>query len=141
MRSVLVVDDEKWIREGIKSKLKKYGFSIDAIGEAENGTKAINLMKEHPYDIVISDICMNDMDGLKLCEILSRDFPKTQKIILSGYGEFDYATKAIREGVIDYLLKPIDYEDLVQALRRCEQRLKQEEDKYDMQFHSVLEQI
>lgn len=141
MRSVLVVDDEKWIREGIKSKLKKYGFSIDAIGEAENGTKAINLMKEHPYDIVISDICMNDMDGLKLCEILSRDFPKTQKIILSGYGEFDYAAKAIHEGVIDYLLKPIDYEDLVQALRRCEQRLKQEENKYDMQFHSVLEQI
>ncbi len=141
MLSILVVDDEVWIREGIKSKLKKSGIRQEYIAEAENGIQALKIMKEHPCDIVISDICMDDMDGLKFCEILTREYPKTQKIIVSGYNEFDYAAKAIREGVVSYLLKPVDSEELLEAINLCKKRLEKEESHYTRSNQQICEQI
>lgn len=141
MKRILIVDDELWIREGLKSKLQKFGFSLEEISEATNGMEALATMREKYYDIVISDICMNDMDGLKLCESLNEEFPNTQKIIISGYSEFDYAAKAIREGVVSYLLKPIDYTELKEAIQECQSRLDRLEQEKSREAQSHLEWI
>ena len=87
--------------------------------------------KLHP-DIVITDIKMPFMDGLELSDILKKKMPKIQIIILSGYGEFDYAKEAIKIGVTDYLTKPVTGEQLLEALNKVKQKLdkkkRQEED-------------
>ena len=66
MSRILVVDDEKWIREGIKVKLKRLGYSPNEIEEAGDGLEALEIMRRHPCDIVMSDIRMDGLDGLKL---------------------------------------------------------------------------
>ena len=123
MSRILIVDDEKWIREGIKVKLKRLGYSLDEIEEASDGLEALKIMRRCPCDIVMSDIRMDGLDGLKLCEILKTEFPLTQKVIICGYSEFDYAAKAIEVGVVSYLLKPVCFEEVSKVIGVCEKNL------------------
>ncbi|MGI6019465.1 MAG: response regulator transcription factor [Marvinbryantia sp.] len=124
MSKILIVDDEKWIREGIKVKLKRMGYRAEQIAEADDGIEALKKMKENPADIVLSDIRMDGMDGLKMCETLKAEYPWTQKVIICGYSEFDYAAKAIELGAVRYLLKPISFEELSDAVGVCEENLE-----------------
>ena len=126
MYRVLVVDDELWIREGLKAKLRKSPLELSVIDEAPSGAEALQLIENEPYDIVICDIRMQDMDGLRLCSILSQRYPLIKKIIISGYNEFDYAAKAMKDGVLAYLLKPIGSYELTNALKICIEKIKQE---------------
>jgi two-component system response regulator YesN len=107
---VLVVDDEKIEREGIKFLISHYDLPIE-ITEAENGLKALAVLKAQKVDILFTDIRMPFMDGLELIAEARTVQPDLKTIILSAYGEFGFAKEAIRLKVTHYLLKPVETEE------------------------------
>lgn len=118
MVKIFLVEDEKFVREGIKNEIdwKLYGF--DFVGEAADGELALPLIEMSRPDILITDIKMPFMDGLELGRIVKEKFPETVIIFLSGYDDFDYAQKAIHIGASEYLLKPISKEKLLSVLKK-----------------------
>lgn len=119
MLSILVVDDEEWIREGIIIKLKKDKLQFNNIYGASSGEEALVIIKNHEIDIVITDICMDNMNGLDLVANIKEINNDIEFIIVSGYSEFKYAERAINMGVKGYLLKPSTNEDLYNALNKA----------------------
>ena len=113
MYKVLIVDDEYLIREGLSESIswEKLGYKVS--GTARNGQEALDIMSEEPADIIITDVKMPVMDGITLCSIINKKYPKTKIIILSGYGEFEYAKRAIEYNVYSYILKPLNEDELV----------------------------
>lgn len=99
---------------------------IEIVGEAETGLEALAILAEKRADIVITDIRMPDMDGLDLAKEISENHEDINVIIETGFAEFDYATRAIRYGVSDYLLKPIKKDELQQAIRRIKDSSKKD---------------
>lgn len=117
MYSLLIVDDEQIEREGIKFLLNKYKLDLK-VYEADNGEKALELIKSNHIDILLTDIKMPFMDGLDLSYHAKKNNPSINVIIFSAYGEFDYAKKAIDNSVQNYLLKPIDPEEFFNVMSR-----------------------
>ena len=113
---VLVVEDEEVIRKGLIMSIDFEGLNCVLIGEASNGEEGAMLIKERKPDIVITDVTMPLMNGIEMIE-QTLDYNYTS-IIISGYNEFTYAKKAIRLGVCDYLLKPIDKKELNNVIQQ-----------------------
>lgn len=105
---VLLVDDEKLIREGLKTLIDWEGLGYEVIGEAANGEEAFRIIDENRPQLVIVDIKMPVMDGLTLIEKVNLRHINTRFIILSGHSEFEYAKKAMALNISQYVLKPID---------------------------------
>lgn len=125
MISVFLVEDEFIVREGIKNmNWEAYGLSF--VGEASDGELAFPLIKKKHPDIVITDICMPFMDGLELSRLVKKELPQTKILILSGHEEFEYAKDAIQIGVEEYLLKPINSDELLQVVRRAADKITEE---------------
>jgi two-component system, response regulator YesN len=123
MIKVMIADDEPFIRQGLRILInwEQYGFEV--CGEAANGKEALELMAETEYDLVITDIKMPNMSGLDLIEYTWDKVSKhTRFIILSGFYEFEYARKAIKYGVIDYVLKPVQKDELIRALENYKEQ-------------------
>lgn len=118
MLKVFLVEDEFIVRNGIKNSInwEKEGFSF--VGEASDGELAYPLIKDLHPDILITDIRMPFMDGIELSEQVHELYPEIRIIILSGYGEFTYAQKAIKIGVEEYLLKPISSAQLLESVKK-----------------------
>ncbi len=127
MYSILIVDDEKLICEGIRARIQKIGFhAIGDIYTAFSGNDAVKIFYRHNPSIVITDICMPEMDGLEFIKKVSTDCSSTKFIILSGYNEFQYAKTALKLGVMDYLLKPCSFENLKGVLETAVKLLNKE---------------
>lgn len=127
MLNVLLVDDEPWILEGLKTMIdwEKYGFHI--CGEALSGTEAFRMIQDHRPELVITDINMPNLSGLELIEQCNRLLPKPPKfVVLSGYDDFDYARSAMRQRVAEYLLKPVDDDDIDTLLIKLNKRIQDE---------------
>lgn len=107
MARILVVDDETIERKGIRFLFQKLGISAE-IFEAANGVKALEFLEEEEVDVLITDIKMPFMEGMELIEKAAQRYPSMKIIIYSGYGEFEYAKKAMRYHVSRYILKPVD---------------------------------
>lgn len=103
MYRVLVVDDEKLERDGIRFLLSMEEGEWE-IYEAANGKLALNELRKHPVDLMLTDIKMPHMDGLELSKKAREEYPDLEIIIFSGYGDFAFAQEAIRYGVTDYVL-------------------------------------
>ena len=105
---ILIVDDEEEIRLGVIKKInwESYGFKV--VGDAVNGVEAWEKANNLKPDIVMTDIRMPFMDGLELGEKIQEIMPSTKIIIFSGCDDFEYAQKAIRINVSEYVLKPIN---------------------------------
>lgn len=129
MISVFLVEDEFVVREGMKKNVDWAGSNIKFLGEAADGELAYPLIQKLKPDIVITDIKMPFMDGLDLSRLIRKELPKTKIVILSGYGDFDYAKQAINIGVTDYLLKPISSEKLLEAVRHVAGVVRAEREK------------
>ena len=132
MIRVFLADDEIAIREGIRnSKIwaedGKEGYVL--VGEAPDGEIALSMIRDEQPDILITDVRMPFMDGMQLAEMVTRQMPWIQVIILSGYDDFNYARKAMSLGVKDYLLKPISSQELKEALDRVSERMREERQK------------
>ena len=126
--TIMVVDDEEEIRLGIIKKIpwEEYGFKV--IGDAENGQEALEKAEKLRPDIVMTDIKMPFMDGLELGKKLTKKMPESKIIIFSGSDDFEYAQKAIKINVIDYVLKPINSNELIEILKRLKVKLDKEYD-------------
>ncbi|GGH36480.1 response regulator transcription factor [Paenibacillus segetis] len=118
MYKAIVVDDEKWIVEGIKAGVSwgKYGFEV--IGHADNGLEALQLIKTLRPDLVLTDIKMPEMNGLELIKNGKSVSPETLFVVLSGHAEFAYAQRAINYGTFGYCLKPFEIEEIHSMLAR-----------------------
>lgn len=110
--NLLIVDDEELIRQGLKARLEYLQIETDEIFEASNGKEALEIVDSYPVDVVITDIRMPDMDGLKMIKAIQESHKDIQFMVLSGYAEFSYAETAIRLGVKAYLLKPVSNDEL-----------------------------
>ncbi|WP_281888814.1 response regulator [Paenibacillus sp. YYML68] len=132
---IVVLDDEPIIRQGIIHKIGQTGLPVEVVGEAGDGRAGLELVRTLRPDLVVTDIHMPAMDGLTFIQEAQELNSSLRFIILSGYDDFDYAKRAIRYGVSDYLLKPLEEEELYAALSAQiermevqEQRLKQVEE-------------
>ncbi len=119
MIKLVIADDEKTIRETIFSIIDWKSMDIEVIGLCQNGVEAYNMIIDESPDIVLTDLKMPGMDGLELIEKVSESDKNTQFIILSGYGEFEYAKKAMSYGVREYLLKPCNEEQIIKSIKSC----------------------
>jgi two-component system response regulator YesN len=120
MQSVIIVDDEKAIRAGIR-KILSESISHIIFYEAKNGEEALNLIRERHFDLVITDIRMPKMDGIRLMSAIAeeRDGTRPRIIVLSGYDDFSYAQKAITYQAVSYILKPVDRTELISAVSKA----------------------
>ncbi len=108
-KKILVVDDEDIIRESISYILGKEGYAVET---AENGAIAYEKVQKDHYDLVISDIEMPEMKGIDLLEKIVRLNLHTSVIMITAYGSLETAIRALRAGAGDYLLKPLDFDEL-----------------------------
>ena len=117
MIKVLIVDDEPFIRQGLSLLIKWKEHGCEVIGEASNGNEAMDIIKNKSVDLVITDIKMPEMNGLELIKSAKDNgYNNIKFIVLSGFYEFEYAKTAIKYGVKDYVLKPIQKEELNHVL-------------------------
>ena len=147
MLKVFLVEDEFVVREGIKNNIDWASNGYEFCGEASDGELAFPMIQKAKPDIVITDIRMPFMDGLELSKLIKKELPQIEIIILTGHGEFEYAKEAIKLGIAEYLLKPINGEELLSEVDRValkiEERRKEREirEKYikEMEENSLKE--
>ena len=123
---VIVVDDEEEIREGIIRKIDWNALGYEVVGSAENGVEALELAEHLHPDVIMTDIKMSFMDGLQLCQHIAEKMPSVKMIIFSGFDDFEYAQRAIKLNVTEYLLKPVNAQELTQTLQKLKCQLDQE---------------
>ena len=123
---VLIADDEPIIREGIRDCIDWAALGMEVAAEAEDGEEALELVGQLHIDIVLVDMNMPFMDGIELIRRLREERPECRCLIISGHDEFAYAQEAVRLGVEDYILKPVDADQLHAALLRLRQRMDEE---------------
>ena len=143
MYKVFLVDDEYRIKERLQNLTDWSGTPFVFCGEASDGEMALSQINELKPDIVITDIQMPFMDGLELATILRSTMPWIQIIIISGYDEFDYAKRALKIGVTDYLLKPIKFEELEGVLEKAINKIiaEKEQNRKMLQIEDRLNSI
>jgi two-component system response regulator PilR (NtrC family) len=112
---ILVVDDEDIIRESLSYVLKKEGYLVE---EAGNGKTALDKLIQEPFDLIITDLEMPVMKGIRLLEEVKKLNLQTSVIIITAYGSLDTAISALRSGASDYILKPIEFDEILIKIRR-----------------------
>lgn len=113
---VMLVDDHTMVRKGLSLFLKAFD-DLELVGEAENGADAIRLCEETQPDVILMDIVMPDMDGVKATTIICQKFPHVKVIALTSFKEGDLVRNALKAGAIGYLLKDISAVELAWAIR------------------------
>lgn len=143
MERILVVDDEDIIRESLSFVLKKEGYYVQ---EAENGKAAYNKLLEESFDLVVTDLEMPEMKGIELLEEIKKLNIQTAVIIITAFGSLDTAIIALRNGASDYLLKPIEFDELLIKIKRLfevrtlilENRLLRKEIQRNFDFENII---
>lgn len=126
MYKAIVIDDIRLVRDAIQMLAQWDVFGIDQIFEADNAQTGLDIIcREHP-DIIITDMKMPIMDGSQLLEKLNELSIDSKVIVISGFSDYKYTRLAIKSGVIDYILKPVDPQDLNNALAAAVAQLEQE---------------
>src|SRR3990172_3898143 len=109
MSSILVVEDKDSLRRMLADALMAKGHEVEV---ARNGNSAIEKTKENRYDLVLTDLRLPEMDGLKVLEAVKENSPETQVIVMTAYGTVETAVEAMRKGAYDFLTKPFDPDHL-----------------------------
>lgn len=139
---LLIADDEPMIREGLRDMLESFELNVNIVGEAKNGKEALHLSKTLEPDIILTDICMPKLSGLDFIhELRQVVHNRAHIIIISGFNEFEYARQAISLGVKDYLLKPIQEEELKASIKKCSPEILEiaDENKKELCIHFIDE--
>lgn len=119
----MVADDEKWVRTTITSIIPYEQLGLTLVSEASNGLEALELCRQHKPDILVTDLMMPGLTGMELIQELRSCLPDMKIIIISGYNDFEYAKTAIKYGVSEYILKPVDESELYNVLSRVRDEL------------------
>ncbi|MDG0814035.1 response regulator [Cohnella rhizosphaerae] len=138
MFRILIVDDEPFERDGVVYLIRKFGLDL-SIAEAESGEEALAYMQAHAVDILLTDIRMTGMDGLQLARHARDLQPNVKIVILSAYGQFEYAQQAIDLKAVQYVLKPVEVESFVKALRQVVDLCAEE--RLELERQSKLQQV
>ena len=120
MNTILIAEDEKFIRKGLVTMVRRSGVPVEIILEARDGEEALELLRQNQVDLLITDIRMPKMDGIALVSQLGELEHQPMVLVISGYDDFSYAVEMLRSGAFDYLLKPVERERLFEALEKLE---------------------
>lgn len=118
--TVLVVDDESLIAKNIKRSIEKENPNFEVIGMCSTGTEALEFIESNPPQVVFTDIRMPEMDGLELVKNIASNYPFITCVIVSGYNDFEYAKTAMECDVKNYILKPVNRDELSKCLAKIE---------------------
>lgn len=133
---VMLVDDEMIIREGLKTRIDWQAYGFELVGDYANGLEAQTAIVADPPDLIISDICMPFVDGLELAEFAHNHHPDIKMILLTGFDEFEYARRAIRLKVSDFILKPVTAKEIRELLKQI--KLEMDDQR---QLHHNIDQL
>ncbi len=125
MKNILVVEDEKFIRQGIIAFIERSGVPYGKIFSAENGVLAMDILQKYPIDLVLTDIRMPHMDGLELLKSMRARNIDSIVVIISGYDEFNYAVEAMHFGAKEYILKPLQRDSFTELLFRMDKTIEE----------------
>ena len=141
---ILLADDEPYLRKSVIRRIDELDAGFTVAAEASDGAEAFEILRTESIQVVITDIRMPVMDGLELARRIRETYPDVVVIILTGYADFSYAQEALRQGATDYLLKPIDTDDLEAALSRIRlilERLYPQEADDTISRHGAKESV
>ncbi|MCR5705149.1 MAG: response regulator [Eubacterium sp.] len=141
MRTLLLVEDEKLIRKGIRSMIERSGVEIEEIIECPNGEEALKVLKEREIDAMFTDIRMPKMDGVTLVNEVQKLEHKPLIAAISGFDEFEYAVELLRNGVRDYILKPVDRNKITTTLENFQKELAFTETEYNRKKRTAIQQL
>ncbi|NLY42935.1 MAG: response regulator [Clostridiaceae bacterium] len=127
MWKVLIVDDEPIIRKSLRRLMNWHQYDMEVVGEAGNGREALEIVEELQPNVVLVDICMPIMDGFQLIEKLNGILDNWLAIVISTYEEFSYAYRAVKLKAFDYLVKPVNKEQLHEILYKAKEELQKNE--------------
>nr|WP_307991745.1 response regulator [uncultured Niameybacter sp.] len=119
MYRVLLIDDENYVLKSLTLSIPWESLSLSIAASFNGAQDALNFLEKEPIDIIITDIQMPGFSGLELAKIIHTKYPHIQMIIISGFAHFSYAQTAMRYGVIEYVLKPIDTNELIYCLQKA----------------------
>lgn len=120
-----IFEDERIILDSLCNYINWEDYGCKVVCSSFCGTDILDLINRHHPDIVITDIQMGNVNGLDICEYLQVNYPDTQKIIITGFGKIDYARRAFKSSVIDFILKPIDRQELIETVLKATIQLSQ----------------
>ena len=123
MYRILLVDDEILVRDAIRENIDWKAMDCELVGDCDNGKAAAEFVQTHPVDIVLTDILMPYMDGMELSRFLHDNYPDIVIVIFSGFGEFEYAKKAIQYDVSEYMLKPVTAMELRAVIEKMKKKV------------------
>ncbi|RTE05605.1 response regulator [Paenibacillus whitsoniae] len=127
MYKLLLADDEEDVREGVVREIDWEAIGYEVIEKAENGKEALEMVERLQPDVVVTDIQMPFMNGLQLAEAIRERFPTIRIIILTGHDEFEYAQRAVKLHIDEYVLKPFSADELVRTLTKVKAHIQEEE--------------
>ena len=138
---VIVADDEKLTARSIAKNIEKAHSAFSVSGIAHNGVEALELVEKHLPHVVFSDIKMPLMSGLELFAALSERRPKIKKVIISGYDDFQFVRDALQSQAYDYLLKPVNRNELLDTLQKLYSQLVGEHAELSVELSRTPEQV
>lgn len=141
MKTVLIVEDEKIIRQGIRTMVQRSGVPVEIIMECSNGEMALDILREQEVDVMFTDIRMPKMDGIQLVKEIQKLDRKPEVVAISGYDDFSYAVEMLRNGVREYILKPVEREKIVEIMAKLEEELSAHKQKNQTEKKLGLAQI
>ncbi|MFI3238839.1 MAG: response regulator [Lachnospiraceae bacterium] len=141
MQTLLVVEDEKLIRQGICAMVKRSGVYVERILECSNGEMALEILQKEKVNVVLTDIRMPKMDGITLVKEIQKLEEKPYVVAISGFDDFSYVVELLRSGVKDYLLKPIDRNKLKEVLTSLELEISRKEKETQDDNSLLLKQL
>jgi len=118
---LLVVDDEAIVGKRLKPSLEKHGYEVETLG---NGRSAIERIGKKDFDIIITDVRMDDVDGMQILEHVMAKSPRTKVIIITGYATVELAREALVKGAFDFIAKPFKPSDLRVIIEKAAKELK-----------------
>lgn len=113
---LMVIDDEPIVCRRLKQILEKSGYEVDAFSD---GASAIRALEETPYDIIVTDLKMEGMDGMSILESVKQSSPSTKVIMITGFAEMETAKEALRKGVFDFISKPVEVDVIKDVISKA----------------------
>ncbi|MGI8384072.1 response regulator transcription factor [Robertmurraya sp. P23] len=139
---VVIADDEKLILKNLAQIIDWQGLDCEIIGTAENGQEVMEIIENQQADLLLTDISMPEMNGIELLKTVNQIDNKPMVILISGYDDFEYAKEGIKNNAFDYILKPIDYDELEDCVKRALNQIKEKKvNVYEHEKYAIYELI
>jgi DNA-binding NtrC family response regulator len=120
--SILILDDEPIVSKRLKPSLEKQGYEVETY---TNSTEALKRTRERAFDIVITDLKMEGLDGMQFLTEVKKKSPATEFIIITGFATMEATKESFQKGVFDFLAKPFKLGEITEVVSRAEQKKKQ----------------